>query len=429
MPPGLTPGATPDPLFTELNTRRLGPVRRYFLTHPVAMDVFVAAWFGVPALATGVFRAGGPHPGLLVFAVAGTAVLMWRRRSPVRTAAVVGALGVLSVGLMDGLNGFDLAAAFTIYAVAASMRPRTAWWTLGALVLALGGAVALWGDTVPVPTRPDLVIGTGDDETTADMRIGSITTTALLSLAALAIGTSVRNRRIHVAALVERANQLAVERDQQAQLAAAAERTRIAREMHDVVAHSLSVMIALADGAAAALDRSPERARQAVGELSETGRSALADMRRVLGVLRDPEAPLGPQPGALDLAELVATFRSAGLAVRTTFTGFPLPPDAGLQLTVYRIVQESLTNVLRHAPGAGRVDVVVTYAHPRVDVVVTDDGGARAGGGSRHRDVSGGKGLVGMRERAAVYGGVVEAGPFDGGWRTHAVLTWDEEDG
>jgi signal transduction histidine kinase len=260
-----------------------------------------------------------------------------------------------------------------------------------------------------------------------------------LSLVAIAIGTSVRNRRLHVAALVDRANALAVEREQGAQLAAAAERARIAREMHDVVAHSLSVMIALADGAGAALDRAPDRAREALDELSGTGRAALADMRRVLGALRDPGAPtdpgapLDPQPGSLDLGRLVERFRTAGVPVRWTSTGPPLPPDAGLQLAVYRIVQESLTNVLRHAPGSARVEVVVASAPGRVDVTVTDagspaGGSGGAGGAAGTGSAAGsGRGLIGMRERAAVYGGRVEAGPHDGGWRVHAALTWDGE--
>jgi len=197
----------------------------------------------------------------------------------------------------------------------------------------------------------------------------------IFSLAAIAIGISVRNRRLHLAALVDRANRIAVERDQQVQLAAATERARVAREMHDVVAHSLSVMIALADGAGAALTRSPDRAREAVTELSATGRTALADMRRVLAVLRDPAAPLGPQPSVHDLTGLIEGFRNAGLPVRTTFAGSPLPPDPGLQLAVFRITQESLTNVLRHAHGTGQVDLVMSYTNSRVEIIVTDDGG------------------------------------------------------
>ncbi|NTW42187.1 MAG: hypothetical protein HGA44_20300 [Cellulomonadaceae bacterium] len=231
-----------------------------------------------------------------------------------------------------------------------------------------------------------------------------------------------RNRRLHVAELVARGNALARDRDQQALLARAAERTRIAREMHDVVAHSLSVMIALADGAGAALDRAPDRSRAALDELSATGRTALADMRRVLGVLHEPDAPLQPQPGSDDLGELVERFRATGLPVRTAGLACPLPADTGLQLAVYRIVQESLTNALRYAPATALVDVTISRSPSSVEVVVTD-----TGAGALVVDQGGaGHGLVGMRERVEVYGGTVTAGPWRGGWRVHAVLPWQE---
>lgn len=426
-----------EAVFTELNTRRLGPVRRYFLRHPRAMDVLVAALFGVPAMLAAVFGSGSQVSlgSLGVLAVVGSVVLMWRRLYPVWTATAIGILAAITVAVTGNLNGYDLALAFAIYAVAVARPLRTTWLTSLALGLVASGSVWLWEHPVPGPDGSALFFGPSDGESLTDARGSSIASLLILSLIAIAIGTNVRNRRLHLAALVDRANRLAVERDHQVRLAAAEERTRIAREMHDVVAHSLSVMIALADGAGAALDRSPERARDAVTELSATGRTALADMRRVLGVLRDPEAPLGPQPGVPDLAELIEGFRGAGLPVRTTFAGAPLPADPGLQLAVYRIIQESLTNSLRHAPGAGLVDLRLSYAAGHVEITVTDDGGLRArpSEAPRPADVvavggagAGGKGIIGMRERAAVYDGVVEAGPHAGGWRTHAMLTWDD---
>ncbi len=402
------------------------------------MDRLVAALYLVPALGSALFveqpestgfelvlLGGATSVGLVVVALLGAVALLWRRRAPVRTAALIGTLAVGTVAVTGTLNGLDLAIAFVIYAVAASRPHRTAWLTLVTLLLVVGGAVLLWA-------RP--VAGSGGDRVpdTAE-RIGSLTGLLILYLVALAVGTGVRNRRLHVAALVDRANALAVEREQGARLAAATERARIAREMHDVVAHSLSVMIALADGAGAALERSPARAREALEELSGTGRSALADMRRVLGALRDPEtpadpaAPLDPQPGSLDLERLVDRFRTAGLPVRWTTTGPPLPPDAGLQLAVYRIVQEALTNVLRHAPGTPRVDLVLASTPGRTVVTVTDAGPVGAASPAR-TDLGGagsGRGLIGMRERAAVYGGRIVAGPHDGGWQVHAELTWD----
>jgi signal transduction histidine kinase len=260
----------------------------------------------------------------------------------------------------------------------------------------------------------------------------------VLGLLALAVGSNVRNRRLHIAALVDAANALARDQDQRARLVQAAERARIAREMHDVVAHSVSVMVALGGGASMALDWAPERSRAALDELVATGRSALADMRRVLGVLDDTsttdtgaapawgDTPLAPQPGSLDLGALVDRTRAAGLPVHTTGladTGLQ-DLDVSLQLAVYRIVQESLTNVLRHAPGTPAVEVDVLRRPDSVEVVVTDHGAAVAvepSPGSR-------RGLVGMRERAAVFGGSVDAGPYGQGWRIRALLPWHEGD-
>ncbi|MDT0165225.1 histidine kinase [Actinotalea sp. AC32] len=407
---------TPDRPFTVLGARRLGPVRRFFARRPVAMDVVVMAWFGIPALLTAVIDPARPSTVVATVAVvlAGITALAWRRHRPVLVAGVIGVLAVVAVLVSGTFTGFDLAVGLVVYAVAASHPPRTAWTVAGALAVTTGLASWLW--ETPVPG----VLAADDDGSRTDMRLASITGVVVFTLAAMAIGTSVRNSRLHLADLVDRANAIARDRDQQTQLARAAERTRIAREMHDVVAHSLSVMIALADGASAALDRAPDRSRTALGELSETGRSALADMRRILGVLQEPEAPLEPQPGVVDVDALVERFRATGLPVRTTGLTTPLPDDAGMQLAVYRILQESLTNALRYAPGARAVDVAVRRTPRAVELEVTDTGATLP-----HTDPGGsGNGLIGMRERAAVYGGTVDAGPHGTGWRVHAVLPW-----
>jgi len=426
VPAAALPAAPAGPydVFTELNARRLGPVRRYFLLHPRAMDVLIAALYAVPAVVAALIDDGAPVAALLPLAVLTAMLLMWRRQAPLRTAGVLTGLAVFAVATLGTLNGLDLALAFAVYAVAASSRPRTTWLAFSAVFVSTALAVLLWEREVTVTGAPRVSVGDGGD--VVGDRVGSVTTLLILCLVAIAVGTSVRNRRLHVAGLVDRANALAVEHDRQAQLAAVTERARIAREMHDVVAHSLSVMIALADGAGAALERSPAQARRALDELSGTGRAALSDMRRVLGVLRDPEAQWDPQPGSPELERLVDGFRAAGVPVRWTSTGPPLPPDAGLQLAVYRIVQESLTNVLRHAPGTAQVEVLVAATDATVDITVTDRGPALGHPAPRHGDGTG-KGLIGMRERAAVYGGRVEAGVHDGGWRVHAVLTWDRE--
>lgn len=422
--PSHVPGGPSVGPFTELSARRLGPVRRYFLRRPVVMDVVVMLWFGAPAIVQTVLAdIGLRRDALVVFAAAGTGALLWRRRRPVLVAVAMTVLGVGQTAVTGTMSGFDLGIAFAVYAVAASRPPRDAWVTAVASAASLSVAALLWER--PTSQGATASVWSGNDtprEPVADLRIASITGIVLLVLVAISIGISVHNRRVHVADLVDRGNQLARERDQLAQLAVAAERARIAREMHDVVAHSLTVMVALADGAAVALTRDPDRARGALDEVSATGRTALADMRRVLGVLTEESAPLGPQPGGPDLDSLVEGFRTAGLPVELVRSGGLLPPDAGLQLAIYRIVQESLTNTLRYAPGAGSVEVRIACGAGHVTVDVTDDGGINR----PPLPVGSGRGVIGMRERAAVYGGSIEAGPFRRGWRVHAELRWQE---
>ncbi|MER8236370.1 histidine kinase [Streptomyces sp. NPDC094049] len=234
------------------------------------------------------------------------------------------------------------------------------------------------------------------------------------------LGITVRSRRDHTAALVDRARRLETERDQEVRLAAAAERTRIAREMHDIVGHHLSVVTGLADGGRYAAARNPERAAQALDAIGTTSREALAELRRLLGVLRDdgPEADRAPQPTLADLDALLTGVRQAGLPVRFDLRGEPaaLPLTPGAQLTVYRVVQESLTNALKHAGEGARATVVLSHTAHEVRVEVTDtDGTAPPPAGPPHR----GQGLTGMRERAALYDGTLDSGPLPtGGWRT-----------
>lgn len=413
--PASLPGVPTTP-FTEADARRLGPVRRWFFRHPVGTDRVVSGIFTFLALGGLGTMAGPPDPQAVIAGVVvlvGAVVLLYRRRAPFVVLGLVLLLGVVEVLLVGTVVGFDLAAAFVVYTIAANRSSREAWIALGVSVVVAAGSLVLWGNA-------------------AD-RYVQLTGYGISVLVGIAIGTSVRNRRQHVAELVDRGNRLARENAQRAELASAAERARIAREMHDVVAHSLSVMVALADGASAAIQRSPDRAQEAIEKVSDTGRSALADMRRVLGMLRDPDTMFGPQPGAQDLDELVQGYRAAGLPVHLTVIGPPLPADQGLQLAVFRVIQESLTNALRHAPGAGRVDVRLHHEPDRVIIDVTDDGGIHAPAVDApvtppSLAAGGGRGLVGIRERVAVYGGEVAAGPFRGGWSVHAVLPIPEEE-
>jgi signal transduction histidine kinase len=235
--------------------------------------------------------------------------------------------------------------------------------------------------------------------------------------AAWMAGIYVRMRRAYLVSALQRAETAERERDSRAQVAVAAERARMAREMHDVIAHSLSVMITLNDAAAAV--ESPVQARDTITQASEVGRQALAEMHRMLGVLRNGEpAELAPSPGADQLADLVSMVRSAGLSVELAVTGNlgTMAPTA--QLALYRIVQESLTNILKHGRNVRHVVVQVIRQGPCVELQIDDDGlpGGQVPGRAGH-------GVSGMAERASLFGGQVNAGPRDGaGWRVTARL-------
>jgi signal transduction histidine kinase len=406
--------------FTELNTRRLGPVRRFFVRHPRAMDAVVVTLAAISAatsdLSSG--RSGSVAPHLL-FAAAAAIALVWRRLRPLAVTVGIVTLGVLSVALTHSLGGLDLAFAFALYAVVTSGHARTSWLTAAVASGVIVGSVWWWGQPGPGGS----VRTSGGSDFPVDDRLDTTVQVVILTLAAMAIGNSVRARREHLADLMERANAVGRDRDRQVQLARAAERSRIAREMHDVVAHSLSVMITLADGAAVALDRSPDRSRAALTELSSTGRAALRDMRQVLGALAEDDAPLEPTGQSQDLAGLVDRFRTAGLPLHAVGVSLAPPTDTGLRLALYRVVQESLTNVLRHAPGTARVDLELSRRPDRWEVTVVDQGGVVPAPESD----GAGLGLVGMRERVELFGGTVEAGPGERGWRVHVSIPAREE--
>nr|WP_257002475.1 histidine kinase [Streptomyces sp. WZ.A104] len=253
------------------------------------------------------------------------------------------------------------------------------------------------------------------------------------------LGIAVRTRREYTEALVERAHRLEHERDQQARLAAAAERTRIAREMHDIIGHNLSVITGLADGGAYAARKSPERATQALEAIGTTSRQALSELRRLLDVLRDdhPDAERTPQPTLDELAPLIERVRRAGLPVHLELHGPELhgEPQAsaltpGRQLTVYRVVQEALTNTLKHAtaPTGTALSATVTLTHTRthIDARVTDTGATTSTRGKEPPIRA--QGIMGMRERAALYGGTVEAGPLPehSGWQVRLRLPLED---
>jgi signal transduction histidine kinase len=339
-------------------------------------------------------------PAGRAFAVALVLPLLVRRRHPLGVFAAIAAIASAQ-WLFDVRAPGDAALLVALYGVAVSQPRRVT--LIAAAVVEVGVVLAV------------LRWSAGDELRTF---IGL----SAMAVAAGVLGTSTRNRRALVASLEERAERLERERDQQGRLATAAERSRIARELHDIVAHNVSVMIALADGAAYAIHDEPERAEHAMQTASRTGRQALAEMRRLLGVLREDDgaAERTPQPGLAQLDGLLEDVRTAGLPVDYEVSGRPATPLApGLQLAVYRIVQEALTNALKHAGPDATARLRVRHLPDGLEVEVVDTGDVRPGPAV----ADAGGGLRGMRERAAVYEGELEAGPGrDGGWRVRLVV-------
>lgn len=319
------------------------------------------------------------------------AALLWRRRAPFVVLVVVAAVATMAMLVVPQFSYQGLPAAFALYTVAAQQATGRAILGYGVAVgfpLLGGAAQGLWGATAFAPSILDP-----------------------LSLIALAVGIAVRARRER-----SRANAELVE--ERTHAAALAERARITAEMHDVVAHSITVMIALAGGARTGWEKHPERAREALDHLGDVGATALQEIQRILRVLRTDEGDSALHGSGLDvpsLDELVEVFRVAGLPVTLTRHGDTAVADAALGTTVHRIVQESLTNALRYAQGATEVRVEVTRHPSMIEIVVTDDGSLGPGQAS----VGSGAGLIGMRERAAAFGGTSAAGPTpNGGWST-----------
>ncbi|MBG6191512.1 signal transduction histidine kinase [Arthrobacter sp. CAN_A212] len=393
--------------FTELNARRLGPFRRYFRSHPRVTDALVVVLYLAASLPQAIVGTVVADRWLaLIPVVAAGVVLLWRRDRPLIVLGILMGLEWMSLMASDGEASVGFGVWFALYAVAVRHPFRSALWALaGAALLTI---TPLWFvDALFVDEAPYLIW---------------IVTGFVLMWYFLAIGFGVTTRK-------DREHEIAL-RDwaiRNAELASATERNRIAREMHDVVAHSLSVMIALSDGAAVVMKRDQDRAREVLDELSASGRTALADMRRVLGVLRagPDSAPREPLPAAGSLATLLDGFRAAGLPIRLGLSGPGLPENPTFQLTVYRIIQESLTNVLRYGKGVTIVNVAISRTGTLVRVRITDDGW---GGMGAVMSVGTGQGITGMQERASIYSGTVDCGPgADGGWIVDARLIIPED--
>ncbi|MFF1355780.1 sensor histidine kinase [Streptomyces sp. NPDC058297] len=384
-------------------------VRAFDRRRPLVWDLLLSGFFVTAALID--YTGGGwrniahntdvPGPLLLCVSLTLTVPLLWRRTRPVTALAVM-----VAAGVVNSWTGALLQAALVQLIVVFNVALRRPL-----KLLAGACALTLLPVVVGVARYPK---GSWDQQIVP--QVWSITLVALL-------GIAVRSRQEYTSSLVERARRLEVERDQQAQLAAAAERTRIAREMHDIIGHNLSVITGLADGGSYAAAKNPERAGQALDAIATTSRQALAELRRLLDVLREEAGPtpeLAPQPTLTDLDQLVDGVRAAGLPVRLALRGQPGSLAPGRELTVYRVVQEALTNTLKHAGPGAFAAVDVTYGDDGVRVSVTD-----TGRGGPAPDLGSGRGLPGMRERTSLYGGTLEAGPLPtppGGWRVRLHL-------
>ncbi|MFI8185394.1 sensor histidine kinase [Actinacidiphila glaucinigra] len=344
-------------------------------------------------------------------ALALSAVVALRRRMPEKMLLLGILVGVLQLVLDVQANPGDFAMLVIIYTVAAN----GARWA-SRLAFA-GGLVASTISTLRWPNESE---GQWADAVSAVFL-------AVPFLLAWVIGDSLRTRRAYYAELEERAARLQREREAQSKAAVAAERARIARELHDVVAHNVSVMVVQADGAAYVLDASPEQAKQALETISTTGRQALTEMRRLLGVLRagdDGGGEYVPQPGVDQLTDLIEQVRGAGLPVAFEVAGESRPLASGVELTAYRIVQEALTNTRKHGGPEAHAKVRLTFGDGDLSLLIEDDGrGAQQelyeGGGEDGQ----GQGLIGMRERVGMVSGTLDAGPRPGGgFRISAVL-------
>jgi signal transduction histidine kinase len=344
--------------------------------HPVLTNGAVVVLLCALYIATALHQHQGAVGVLL--ALLQTTPLFWRKTRPFAALAVVAATGAIAGFAYDLILPF--AAAVAAYTVAAQATRRQSALATAAAIAVMAPASVRASDYLRL-----VVVGAG-----------------------WVVGDNLRTRRAYMRELEEKAERLEREREANIQRAAAEEQARISRELHDVIAHNVSVMTVQAAAARDVFDADPERAREALGSIESTGRAALSELRRLLSSVREGGRPeLAPQPGLDSVWELVAQVRRAGLAVEVNVEGERPELPAALDLSAYRIVQEALTNTLKHAD-AQHAWVDVRYGPEQVDVTVRDDGVGGTANGA-------GRGLVGMRERVELFGGRLEAGPRAGG--------------
>ncbi|MDQ2913863.1 MAG: sensor histidine kinase [Chloroflexota bacterium] len=363
---------------------------------PLTWDVVIAGLFALAGLTELALR-GSFLQRDIALALFMTVPLAWRRRVPLASAVSVATAVAISGQTPTDLHLILAALPFAMYSLGAHTSDRAA---VGGLAIALA---ALW-----------ISVAIKSTENAAR----DVISIAVLVGTAFAVGRALRGRELRLVASAERTAVLEREREEDVHRAASEERGRIARELHDVIAHGVTVMVVQAGAADQIIEQDPARAREALVAIQDAGRQALTDLRRLLGLVRDEDTMrLAPRPGLQELDALVDEMRKAGVPIEVEIRGTPRELPAGVDLSAFRIVQEALTNVLKHA-GDARARVVVAYAPNSIELEVVDDGHAQTKG---H-----GHGLVGMRERVMLYGGTLQAGPADrGGYRVLARLPLD----
>jgi signal transduction histidine kinase len=373
---------------------------------PRRLDALLAALVLVPAeIEAYMVSSGSLRPVAMALVLVMAASLAVRRSAPLAGLAVFFAAGIpMTLAINDSESFFSPFGMVVLWSWSVGAAPdlRTALRALAIIVVGIAGVSTAFSDT----------------------EVGDYIFPWGFATATWGAGRTIQHRTRLAAELHEAAVRAEEEREEQAARAVADERRRIAREMHDVVAHSVSVMVVQAGGARRILDRDPERAAEAARLIERTGRGALLEMRRLLGVLgtADEPAALAPQPTLSELDALVARAAGAGLPATLRVEGERRPLPAGAEAAIYRVVQEALTNALKHA-GSAPTEVVLRWDAEAVEVVVADRGRA---GGARPELPGGGHGIVGMRERVRVYGGSLSAEPRpDGGFVVTARLPLD----
>ncbi|MEU8929678.1 sensor histidine kinase [Streptomyces sp. NPDC048409] len=381
--------------------------------HPLAVDAVIAAGalvcmvvssFAVPHGAHGVaWGIRTPDPLSLVLMTLAAVALVFRRHAPKTVLAVTGAASVVECVTGDPRAPVAMAAVVALFTVAATTDRRTTL-RAGLLTMTVLTTAAMAAGPLPWYAQENLAIF------------------AWTGIGATA-GDAVRSRRAVVQAIRERAERAERTREEEARRRVAEERLRIARDLHDVVAHHIALVNVQAGVAAHVMDKRPDQAKEALAHVREASRSALNELRATVGLLRqsgDPEAPTEPAPGLHRLEELADTFRNAGLQVEVARADQGTTLPAAVDLAAYRIIQEALTNVRKHAGPEAKAEVSVVRVGPHIEVTVLDDG---PGAGVESAAEGGGHGLLGMRERVTALRGTLTTGPrYGGGFRVHAIL-------